>query len=79
MFYYYCVDNIYDWRIVEDKIDIGRGKWILIGDKATPYDVATKIIFVYMKKVEVVVIYDDICMRLYFYNMDICIGLIIVG
>ena len=30
-----------------DRIDIGGGRAVLIGDKAAPYDVVTRIIFVY--------------------------------
>ena len=40
---------IYDWWLVHDNIDIGAGKWVLIGDKVAPYGVVTKIIFVYEK------------------------------
>ena len=41
------INNICDWEFVCDRIDIGGGRGYLIGDRATPYGVATIIIFIY--------------------------------
>ena len=46
-FYIYCIDNKYVLRLGYDRIDVGGGKVILIGDKAAPYGVVAKIIFVW--------------------------------
>ena len=45
--YDYCIDNKYDLRLGYDRIGIGGGRVILIGDKAAPYGVVAQIIFVY--------------------------------
>ena len=46
-FYNGNINNIYDWELVCDRMDIRGGRGWLIGDKAAPYGVATIIIFIY--------------------------------
>ena len=46
-FYDEDINNICDWVFVCDRIDIGGGRGYLIVGKATPYGVATIIIFIY--------------------------------
>ena len=41
------MDNKCDKELAYDTIKIGGGRGVLIGDKAAPYGVATRIIFVY--------------------------------
>ena len=43
----YCVDNKCDERLGYDRICMGGGRIILIGDKAAPHGVVAIIIFVY--------------------------------
>ena len=71
-FYNYIIDNIYDCRLVYDRIGIGGGRVILIGDKAAPYGVATRIIFVYERGGGGVGIWWCLCDG-YEWNMDIFI------
>ena len=46
-FYDDDIDNICDWVLVCDRIDIGVGRGYLIVDKAVPYGVLTIIIYIY--------------------------------
>ena len=46
-FYNGNINNIYDWELVCDRIDIRGGRGYLIDDKAAPYGVVTIIIFIY--------------------------------
>ena len=48
-FYFYCMDDIYGWRTAWDRIGIGGGRGIIVGDKAAPNGVVCEIIFVYEK------------------------------
>ena len=48
-FFNYCVDNEYDEGLGYDRIWTGRGRIILVGDKA-PHDVVVKIIFIWEEK-----------------------------
>ena len=51
-FYNRNINNIYDWELVCDRMDIEGGRRYLIGDKAATYDVVIIIIFIYGEGVD---------------------------